>query len=57
VSNGAGARILVIDDEPGILRAVRTNLGRHDFRVDTAETAGDGLDAYAHLRPDLVLLA
>ena len=31
-----GARVLVVDDEPGIVRAVQTNLGRHDFRVDTA---------------------
>jgi len=56
VSHGSGARILVIDDEPGILRAVQTNLGRHDFRVDTAASAREGLEAYAHLRPDLVLL-
>jgi two-component system KDP operon response regulator KdpE len=56
VSQGSGARILVIDDEPGILRAVQTNLGRHDFRVTTATTANEGIDAYTHLRPDLVLL-
>jgi len=56
VSHGSGARILVIDDEPGIRRAVQTNLGRHDFRVDTAASAREGLEAYAHLRPDLVLL-
>ncbi|MBV9326015.1 MAG: response regulator [Chloroflexi bacterium] len=30
----SGARILVVDDEPGILRAVQTNLGHHDFHVD-----------------------
>jgi DNA-binding response OmpR family regulator len=29
-----GARILVVDDEPAILRAVQTNLARHEFRVD-----------------------
>jgi len=56
VSQGSGARVLVVDDEPGILRAVQTNLGRHDFRVDTAETGGQGLEEYARLRPDLVLL-
>ena len=56
MSQGSGARILVVDDEPGIVRAVQTNLGRHDFRVDTATTAAEGLDAYARLRPDLVLL-
>ena len=56
MSQGSGARILVIDDEPGIVRAVQTNLGRHDFRVDTANTGKEGLEAYARLRPDLVLL-
>jgi two-component system, OmpR family, KDP operon response regulator KdpE len=56
VSHPAGARILVIDDEPGIVRAVQTNLGRHDFRVDIASSAADGLEAYARTRPDLVLL-
>src|ERR1700731_1436435 len=56
MSQGSGARILVVDDEPGIVRAVQTNLGRHDFRVDTATTAAEGLEAYARVRPDLILL-
>lgn len=56
MSQGSGARILVIDDEPGILRAVQTNLGRHGFRVDTASSGKNGLEAYARSRPDLVLL-
>ncbi len=51
-----GARVLIVDDEPGIVRAVQTNLGRHDFRVDTASTGGDGLDVYARAHPDVVLL-
>jgi len=33
-----GARILVVDDEPAIVRAVETNLRRHDFTVDVAGT-------------------
>ncbi len=56
MSQGSGARILVVDDEPGIVRAVQTNLARHDFRVDTAATATQGLEAYARHRPDLILL-
>jgi two-component system, OmpR family, KDP operon response regulator KdpE len=56
VSQGSGARVLVVDDEPGILRAVQTNLGRHDFRVDAAETGTQGLELYARVRPDLILL-
>jgi two-component system KDP operon response regulator KdpE len=56
MSQQSGARILVVDDEPGILRAVQTNLGRHDFRVETASTAQEALEAYTRVRPELVLL-
>jgi two-component system KDP operon response regulator KdpE len=51
-----GARVLVVDDELAILRAVQTNLARHDFRVETATSGLEALDAYARVRPDLVLL-
>ena len=51
-----GARILVVDDEAAIVRAVQTNLARHEFRVDTAATGQEALDAYARGHPDLVLL-
>jgi two-component system KDP operon response regulator KdpE len=51
-----GARVLVVDDEPSILKVVQVNLVRHEFRVDTAETGLQALDAYARLHPDLVLL-
>ncbi|HEY3111502.1 MAG TPA: response regulator [Chloroflexota bacterium] len=51
-----GARILVVDDEPAILRMVRTNLQRHEFRVEAAETGREALAAYDRFHPDLVLL-
>jgi two-component system, OmpR family, KDP operon response regulator KdpE len=56
VTQPTGARILVVDDEPAIVRAVQTNLGRHDFHVETAATGQEALDAYARGHPDLVLL-
>jgi len=56
VTQGAGARILVVDDEAAIVRAVQTNLGRHDFRVETASNAQEALDAVARVHPDLILL-
>ena len=56
MTHPSGARVLVVDDEPGILRAVQTNLGRHDYRVDTAASGELALQAYARVRPDLVLL-
>jgi len=51
----SGTRILVVDDEPAILRTVRTNLGRHGYRVDAAASAREALE-HADTRPDLILL-
>jgi two-component system KDP operon response regulator KdpE len=56
MSQQSGARVLVVDDEPGILRAVQTNLGRHDFHVETASNGQEALEAYGRVRPELVLL-
>ena len=51
-----GARILVVEDEPGIVRAVKANLVGHGFQVDTAATGAAGLDLFKRRRPDLVIL-
>ena len=56
MSPRSGARVLVVDDEPAILRAVQTNLARHDFQVGTAENGQDALQAVERFRPDLLLL-
>jgi two-component system, OmpR family, KDP operon response regulator KdpE len=56
VTRDLGARVLVVDDEPAILRAVQTNLSRHDFRVETAQTGRQALEAHARLHPDLIVL-
>ncbi len=51
-----GPRILVIDDEPQILRALRAILTEQGFTVEAATRGEDGLtQAAAHL-PDLVIL-
>lgn len=51
-----GARILIVDDEPGIALAVRKNLSAHGFDVSVAETGADAVEHYRGHRPDLVLL-
>jgi len=56
MTGGTGARVLVVEDDPGILRALKTNLTRHGFDVETAETGAEALDAYSRRRPDLILL-
>ena len=35
-------RVLVVDDEPSILRALRINLSARDYDVSTAATAPPG---------------
>jgi len=56
VTAPAGAHVLVVDDEPAILRAVSTLLTGQGYRVETAETAGEVLDSRAYRRSDLILL-
>jgi two-component system KDP operon response regulator KdpE len=50
------ASILVIDDEPQILRALRTILTAKRFRVSTASRGEEGLALAAAQPPDLVIL-
>lgn len=48
--------ILVIDDEPQILRAMRAILTEKQFRVTTANRGQEGLTLAATSEPDLVIL-
>lgn len=49
-------RILVVDDEPQIVRFLRTTLGGHGYGVSTADDAAAALAALRGRLPDLVLL-
>ncbi|MDF5757583.1 response regulator [Spongiactinospora sp. TRM90649] len=49
-------RILVVDDEPQILRALRINLAARHYEVDMAGDGGSALRQAADRHPDLVLL-
>lgn len=48
--------ILVIDDEPQILRALRTILTAKQFRVTTASRGSEGLALAAAQPPDVIIL-
>jgi two-component system KDP operon response regulator KdpE len=48
--------ILVIDDEPQILRALKTILTAKKFRISTAMRGEDGLAIAAAEQPDLIIL-
>jgi two-component system KDP operon response regulator KdpE len=51
-----GLRVLVIDDEPEIQRAVGTYLTGLRFHVESALTASEGMDLVARWHPDVVIL-
>ncbi len=52
----SGARILIVDDEIEILRALQRSLTAHDYEVFTASSGEEALDEVAQHRPDLMLL-
>ncbi|ORV45666.1 two-component system response regulator [Mycolicibacter engbaekii] len=49
-------RVLVVDDEPQILRALKINLSVRGYEVVTASTGAGALRAAAEQRPDVVIL-
>lgn len=49
-------RVLIIDDEPQIRRALRVGLERSGYLVSAASTGEEGLNAAAEHPPDLVIL-
>ena len=54
--SAAGPRVLVVDDEQQILRALRTSLRGAGYEVETADTAETALAAAAMRPPDAVIL-
>jgi two-component system, OmpR family, KDP operon response regulator KdpE len=52
----SGARILVVDDEIEIVRALQRSLTAHGYDVFTANSGEEALEAIPHYRPDLMVL-
>lgn len=50
------ARILAVDDDDSVLRAVSTILSNHGFDVEIARNGRDGLDLALETMPDLIVL-
>ena len=50
------AKILVIDDEPGIRDLLDTLLRRKGYDVVLAESGQKGLDLFRRERPDVIVL-
>jgi len=49
-------KVLVVDDEPQILRALHINLTARRYDVVTATSAKQALDVASHAHPDLIVL-
>jgi response regulator RpfG family c-di-GMP phosphodiesterase len=49
------ARILVVDDDPGLLRLLTIRLRAENYEVEAVESAAIALAACTRFRPDLVI--
>jgi two-component system, OmpR family, KDP operon response regulator KdpE len=52
----AGTKVLVVDDEPQIIRALRINLSARGYEVATATSGTEALREAASFRPEVVVL-
>lgn len=50
------AKILIIEDEPELVKVLRSYLEKSNFEVQAAYRGDSGLAAWEQIRPDLVLL-
>ena len=49
-------KILIADDDPQILRALKVTLGAHGYEIHTASDGREALDVAMTQHPDLVML-
>ena len=49
-------RVLVVDDDPGILKLVERALGSRGYQVLTADSGTEGLNQIHSQKPDIVIL-
>ena len=52
----AKKKLLIVDDESGIVEEVKSYLEEEGFEVHTADTAREGIDAVCRIKPDILLL-
>ena len=49
-------RLLLVDDDVSLLRALTISLGARGYELDVARTGEEALDHAAHRHPDIILL-
>ncbi|MHB8575861.1 MAG: response regulator transcription factor [Dehalococcoidia bacterium] len=52
----SGARVLVVDDEPQVLRLLKTALTERGYAVSTAASGEEALAAFDHRAADVIIL-
>lgn len=52
----AGEKILLVDDEPYVLKSLSFVLTREGYRVETASDGEEGLSKFEEFAPDVVFL-
>ncbi len=50
------AKILIVDDDPDIVEAMRLPLAANNYQVVSASSAREGLEKIPRERPDLIIL-
>ena len=55
-TRGAGLKVLVIDDEPGVCNTLTVLLGEEGFEVLGASSGEDGIGIARENNPDIILL-
>ena len=55
MSEAMPKRILVVDDEPSIVRLVQGNLERHGYMTEAANSGVEALTRILTQRPDLII--
>jgi diguanylate cyclase (GGDEF)-like protein len=56
LAQGAGHRVLVVDDDRNLRKIISTNLELAGFAVETASDGAEALSMIENLQPDIVLL-
>ena len=56
IAQGAGHRVLVVDDDRNLRKIISTNLELAGFAVETASDGPEALSMIENLQPDIVLL-
>lgn len=51
-----GPRLLLVEDDPTMVRVLRRNLEAHGYDIESASRGQEGLTRFAHWHPDAVLL-